>query len=116
MDILSVLTSWSLEGSVMTADSMRSRGYGSGKRSNFSIYRITKRDIIMAIVLAAAISLVCIGAAGGSTSIEYYPTIIMSELNAYSVIGMAGYLLLLLTPTVVDISEEILWRILRSKI
>ena len=33
--ILSVMTDWVLEGSMTTADSMRARGYGSGKRSSY---------------------------------------------------------------------------------
>ena len=33
MRILSALTDWALEGSIVTADSMRSRGYGCAKRS-----------------------------------------------------------------------------------
>lgn len=35
MTVISTLTSWALEGGIITADSMRSRGYGSGKRTNF---------------------------------------------------------------------------------
>ena len=35
MSILGALTSWALEGSVVTADSMRSRGYGTSKRTSF---------------------------------------------------------------------------------
>ena len=41
--ILSALTDWALEGSIITADSMRSRGYGTGKRTNFQIYSMTSR-------------------------------------------------------------------------
>ncbi|MBP3478012.1 MAG: energy-coupling factor transporter transmembrane protein EcfT, partial [Oscillospiraceae bacterium] len=33
--VLGALTSWALEGSVVTGDSMRARGYGSAKRSSF---------------------------------------------------------------------------------
>ena len=44
MTILSALTDWALEGGVVTGDSMRSRGYGSAKRSSFMIYRMTGID------------------------------------------------------------------------
>ena len=36
MKILSVMTTWALENSVETADSMKSRGYGLRGRNNFS--------------------------------------------------------------------------------
>lgn len=39
MKILSIMTTWALENSVETADSMKSRGYGLRGRNNFSIYR-----------------------------------------------------------------------------
>lgn len=47
MRILSALTDWALEGSIITADSMRARGYGCAKRSSFRIYRFTLRDTIL---------------------------------------------------------------------
>ncbi|MDD6200669.1 MAG: energy-coupling factor transporter transmembrane component T, partial [Firmicutes bacterium] len=39
MMVLGALTSWALEGSLVTADSMRARGYGAGRRSSFRIHR-----------------------------------------------------------------------------
>lgn len=39
MKILSIMTTWALENSVETADSMKSRGYGLRGRNNFSICR-----------------------------------------------------------------------------
>ena len=37
--VLGELTSWALEGSVVTGDSMRARGYGTANRSSFMISR-----------------------------------------------------------------------------
>lgn len=56
MRILSALTDWALEGSIVTADSMRSRGYGCAKRSSFQVYRFTVRDSVL-IGLMAVFSL-----------------------------------------------------------
>ena len=55
MDVLMSLSGWALEGSVITADSMRCRGYGApGKRTSFQIYRFTGRDrFITGLILAA---------------------------------------------------------------
>lgn len=46
MKILSIMTTWALENSVETADSMKSRGYGLRGRNHFSIYRFDTRDCI----------------------------------------------------------------------
>ena len=44
MRTLSALTDWALEGSVVTGDSMRARGYGTAKRTSFQIYRMKTLD------------------------------------------------------------------------
>ena len=54
MKILSIMTTWALENSVETADSMKSRGYGLRGRTNFSIYRFDTRDKRIFSVMAAA--------------------------------------------------------------
>ena len=53
--ILSALTDWALEGSVVTGDAMRCRGYGTAKRTSFMIYRMTGTD---GVLLAAQLLLI----------------------------------------------------------
>ena len=102
MTLISSLTTWALEGGVVTADSMRSRGYGSGRRSSFAIYRFDGRDrvllIIMIILIAAVLACNVIG---GSFAVS---------------VGAAAYAAFLAIPTAINITEEIVWRILRSRI
>ena len=43
MTVLGALTTWALEGSIVTGDSMRARGYGAAKRSSFMIYSTPQR-------------------------------------------------------------------------
>lgn len=56
--VLGILASWSLEGSVVTGDSMRSRGYGVGRRTSFARYEFTWRD---GIVFVGGIALLLLG-------------------------------------------------------
>ena len=109
MTVLSALTDWALEGSIVTADSMRSRGYGSARRTNFQIYRMTVRDwVLMALtaVLAAATIF------GGDKSAEYIPTLQIMPLTW----GFAAYCAYLLLPIALHLKEAITWHILRSRI
>ena len=116
MDVLSVLTSWALEGAVLTGDSMRSRGYGNGKRSNFSIYRLCARDGIALSVMLAGLLLVIAGAiGGGGTAISYYPVVTL-ETGLNTAVSAAGYAAFLLIPSVIHIWEDTTWYILRSRI
>ena len=116
MDVLSVLTSWALEGAVATADSMKSRGYGSGKRSNFSVYRLCARDNIALGVMLAGLVLVTAGVIGGGTAISYYPVVALPQKGLYTAMSAAGYAAFLLIPSVIHIWEDATWHILRSRI
>ena len=109
MTMLSALTDWALEGSVVTADSMRSRGYGAAKRTNFQIYRMNKLDWIL---LGVTILLAIVTLLGGEKTAEFVPTLQIPPLNW----GFAAYCAFLLLPTALHLKEAITWHILRSKI
>ena len=110
MTVLGALTDWALEGSIVTADSMRARGYGAAKRSSFMIYRMTSRDWGL---LAVEIFLMAATLAWGSFSAAYTPAV---EIVPLSVPGYAAYWAYLLIPTMLHIKEVLQWHILRSGI
>ena len=109
MNILSALTDWALEGSIVTADSMRSRGYGAAKRTSFQIYRLTVRDgvlIVVMVVLAAAVIL-C-----GGTTATFTPDFYIAPPTW----GLAAYIAFLWIPPILHIQEAVIWHISISKI
>ncbi|MGM9605690.1 MAG: energy-coupling factor transporter transmembrane component T [Faecousia sp.] len=107
--VLSALTDWALEGSIITADSMRSRGYGTGKRTNFQIYRMTGRDyFLLALILGLEIAVLCLGGTGAS----FTPRLKIDPIG----FGLPVYCVLLLIPTLLQIKEVIAWRISISRI
>lgn len=112
MTVLSALTDWALEGSIVTADSMRSRGYGSGKRTSFQIYRMRARDwIALALELLLAVIILWTAGTGGTTA-TFTPRISIPPITW----GYAAYWAFLLIPTVTECKEALQWRILRSRI
>lgn len=114
---VSSLVSWALEGGVITVDSMRSRGYGSGRRSNFSVYRFEGRDraLLCAMITLAAIIMYC--AFHGAAFAVYTPHFEMNGFNnIYVIIGSISYFIFLAIPTVLNIMEAVTWRVLRSRI
>lgn len=115
MTVLSSLLTWALEGGIITADSMRSRGYGSGKRTNFAIYRFDGRDVSLLAGMLILMTGVIVCAALGGTSVIYSP-ILKVAFNIYTIIGTILYFLFLLIPTAINITEAIIWHILRSRI
>lgn len=107
--VLSALTDWALEGSLVTADSMRSRGYGTGKHTHFQLYRMTRRDwVLLALIVGLEIAVVM----AGSTSASYTPRLKISPLCW----GFPLYCCLLLIPTILHLKEAVVWQFLRWKI
>lgn len=100
--VLSALTDWALEGSIITADSMRARGYGCGKRTNFHIYKLTRQDVLL---LAAILVLsLCVLGFGG-TEAGFTPYFYCDYLTP----GFPAYCLLLLIPSILYLREAIAW-------
>lgn len=116
LTVLSTLISWALEGSVVTADSMRSRGYGSAKRGSFRIYRMTARDWVLLALLLAFAAAVIISASAGGVAASFTPELYIAPVSGAYALGFLAYCAYLLIPTVLHLREAILWRILRSRI
>ncbi len=114
--LLSALTTWALEGAIITADSMRSRGYGTGKRTTFASYRWTLCDKILLVGMVAlgAVSLIAI--LWALPSAQYFPSFDFPPLSPFSWVGFGAFTLFLALPTLIDLQEAALWRISLSKI
>ncbi|MGN0355471.1 MAG: energy-coupling factor transporter transmembrane component T [Muricoprocola sp.] len=113
--LLSALTGWALEGSVITADSMRSRGYGCGKRTTFSLYRFEKKDKVLLAVMIVLAGIILYCSFHGAVQVSYTPKFSAGDLhNPYVAIALAAYVAFLVIPSVINIWEEIRWRSLKS--
>lgn len=113
MTVLGCLTTWALEGGIVTADSMRSRGYAAAKRTSFAIYRMTMRDWILLMVMAALAAMLIAVMAAGKTVATFTPEWYIAPTN---VGGLCVYCAYLLIPTLLHIEEAIVWHISRSRI
>lgn len=108
--IVSIMVTWSLENAAQTADSMKSRGYGLSGRTAFSVYCLDGRDKALLVwLLLCGFYIVCGWAAGG-IEFHYYPMITGAALGAFQLSFMLAYLLLCLTPIVLDAVEDIKWK------
>lgn len=112
LTVLGALTSWALEGSIVTGDSMRARGYGCAKRSSFMLYTMRKRDIMLLIVQLALLALVILSSVLGQTAAEYTPRLSVA-MPSWGAVAYGAYLLI---PTALEIKERVLWHISRSRI
>ena len=116
LNVLSALMTWSLEGGVVTADAMRSRGYNVGKRSSFLTYRMRKQDICLLTMMGVLGLAVIVQIAVGGTAADYTPAMEITPVAGGYVWGFGAYCLFLSLPTVLYIKEAVQWHISRSRI
>lgn len=114
--VLGALTSWAFEGGVVTSDSMRARGFGSGKRSSFNIYRFTMADTVCLILMIVLAALVTVFAVRGAAHVEYTPVMDITPVSGEYIIGLLAYCAYVFLPAVLRIREDLKWHSLRSGI
>ena len=112
----SATVSWAMEQSIVSADSMKSRGYGGLGRTAFSIYIFEKRDGI-AIALMA---LLCAGAALphilGLMGWTYYPSLSGVLFGPVQILAYLCFGGMCNLPLMINLMEDRKWNALRSKI
>lgn len=114
--ILSVMITVSLEDSVETADSMRSRGYGLEGRTSYTDFVFDKRDFVALIVILVFGIYVIVGWIFGALEYRYQPTVRIGDITPYSISVMASCFLLYSIPLIIEIKEGIRWKLLKRKI
>lgn len=113
----SVMITWSLEDSIDTADSMKSRGYGLRGRTSYSMYTFTERDKGLLAWIAFCSFFLTSGVVSGNLNWQYFPKIIGGTFTEPITIALEiVFLAASLTPLAFDFSEDWQWRTSRSKI
>ena len=116
LNILSIMTTWSLENAIETADSMKSRGYGIPGRTAFSIFTFDKRDkkALICILLLGIYTLA--GKLMGGMYFEFFPSMKMADFSVFSLSVFLAYLLLCICPIIIELWEVRKWKSSASKI
>lgn len=115
---LSSLVTWALDGAIVTADSMKSRGFGVGadNRTSFASYKLAARDMLF--MAATAVLTVCTAACliTGAADTDYFPTFMFPAVSPLYIFGLVAYILLLVLPTLINLEERISWHVSLSRI
>jgi energy-coupling factor transport system permease protein len=116
LSILSVMATWALENAVDTADSMASRGFGTGRRTAYSNYRLTRRDVAV-VAFVTLVGCACAAlAASGAVTVAFFPRFELGG-NALTIIPLTiAWLALCAFPLAFGLWEDAVWRSLRSGI
>ncbi len=116
MKLVSMLLTASLEGSIQTADSMTSRGYGQGEESFYEYYYIKVKDkvliFLMVIIFIALIYLTF----QSYTRLTLYPSLENWQWGWGHSLGLLLWSGLLAVPLIMEGVEKIKWHSYQSKI
>lgn len=114
--ILSVMITWSLESSIETADSMKSRGYGLPGRTAYSLYRFDEQDRETLTLIVVLTLFVIALAARGELFFRYFPMVKGRKWSVWSGSACLAYLALCMLPAALDWGEDRKWRHSAQKI
>jgi len=116
--LMLILTQWSMENAIDTADSMNARGYGAARRTRFQSYRFTRHNC-RAIILPALLLIGTVaGLAAGYGGMVYFPLFKFdfSPFSPLSICFFAVYAVFLFFPVLYDTLEALKWQYYLSKI
>jgi energy-coupling factor transport system permease protein len=106
------LLTYSLEEAIQTADSMKARGYGEGRRSTYEYFKIGKKDILALFLLISIFAGIMTGRIYGYGVFTIYPVMEAWDMSTIDVILLFFYVLFLSFPLLVEAGEIIRWRLL----
>jgi len=116
LNILSIMTTWSLENAIETADSMKSRGYGIPGRTAFSIFSFDKRDIRALVCILFLGLYTFVGNLMGGMYFRFFPSMKTAEISPFGISVFSAYFLLCIFPVIIEIREVRRWKALKLKI
>ena len=112
----SATVSWAMEQSIVTADSMKSRGYGTAERTSYAIYRFECRDGLLLLLIAAFAAGTVIPWLLGAVQWSFFPEMAGAPMDAWQMISVVSFLGLCLLPLAINLMEDRKWKRLRSRI
>ena len=112
----SATVSWAMEQSIVTADSMKSRGYGCAGRSAYAICRFERRDALAIASMAALCLGIVLPWAAGRVRWSFYPVISTEPLSFGAMLCYLSFSGICMMPLIVNWKEDRKWSSLRSKI
>lgn len=108
---LSALVTYSLESSIITADSMTARGYNP-KAVRYSRYKFNLADGVLIVLSAVCLFYVIFAKASDRITFVFDPRIYS---KTFDIAAFLLFLLLSFLPLIIDLTEELLWKISYAK-
>lgn len=101
---ISCLLEWSMEDSIETADSMKARGYGDGKRTTYNRYHFAHRETGGLLTFLVLLLSAGVGVMLQDQSFWFFPTIKQGSISiGWSCIINVVYIIFLFLPIIMEL-------------
>ncbi len=110
------LLGWALENGIVSAGSMSARGYGTGKRTHYSIFTFSRCDALFLSLSLALLTGTLVPWLFGALDFSFYPTLQLTHTGALSWLGYLSYGALVALPIITETEDAVKWKYLQSKI
>lgn len=107
---IQILLTWSLEEAVQTADSMKARGFGLGKKTSYLHYQMEKRDRCWFLVLILLLIICILGGTLGYGKIIIYPELGTFQLFPIDWILLLCMMIIFAFPLIEEGREKLKWK------
>lgn len=111
--VFSAVIGWTLENGVITADSMAARGYGLGRRTNFSAFRFRRQDALLGLTLLPLLGLCLYGIGQKALTFSFYPSVTELSLDPLGIAVCAAYGVMVLIPFILEGGARLAWKYYR---
>lgn len=115
-DNMQNLLQWSFYEGIDRADTMRARGFGTGKRTSYRHYAFTFRSVALSVGIVVLVGAVVSSMILAKASMSYFPSLSHSPYDANIVIAIISYGVLLAFPAASMVGGWLRWRSCISKI
>ncbi len=116
LSAVSGVTTWALENSIETGDSMKSRGYGLKGRTSYSRFTFSTADGILIALMTAFALAVAAGKLFGAADTAFNPVIEISGISFLMIISAISYTILCFIPVIYNAVEVVRWNRLYARI
>lgn len=107
----SALVSYSLESSIITSDSMSARGYNP-KAVKPARFKLFASDLALILIVIALSIVIIVNKAMGNIVFVFDPEIYIESISALSLIAFS---VLCFMPLIIDLWEDMLWKLSNAK-
>lgn len=108
--MVQILLTWSLEEALQTADSMKARGYGTRKRTQYQAFLWRTKDTILVALMILLVVPILLLTTKGVGILEIYPTLTPLSFGVREWVSYILYCLFISLPLLLEGREVIRWR------